>query len=624
MKKEPKSKMFKYSRFNGSLEISDPDTISNVKIEQEREIIENQRLGSYDINGKYSISKDIVSDLLKLPKNISSVKAQDPLRGKKDVYRLTAKLPGFDRLEYLLEIDGQFADVYLLEKAYKEGGNYFDTHEVHLKSILVSQENDLTKIMKSLKINTDTDDGGREIEETEIIDLLLRKIYLQSIAQKLKEQSIGAEREVFEDIMTTLKNSGAYGEKILATFVARLDTRKSILAAKGTPEYNKALNDVMMSSIYLQTTDEDLKNSKTKQIYDNITSLRQQTIEPIMQEAKDSITATAVKGKFVERYKQDISKEEMQTRFERLSSTRMVDNEANQTEPTRTPVIDVQTKPNRESRADRIRDYLDKKERLQSQEESLSAINETNQNDRNATTTNRVEGPAPEIVDKRKGRVLEEAGFVGATSKLKGKGLDAPTVEAPTLKAGRSPSRSGTLEQKPTNRVDQNTVANPEHNGAYPNETPTILRDSTQPYVEPRIVETQGRVLTGRSGINQEMPGQDREDATASDKELAVARIVERARDLAQARAEGQSQVGTDPEIQKPQPVIEIQPIIEKKPEEMQEAVCTQGLNNSLVDEFGGIVDGLNVGGVEIDKKLSAERSTERSAEIVAENAQSL
>lgn len=447
LKKEPKRKTSKYSRFNGSLEISDPDTISNVKIEQEREIIENQRLGSYDFNGKYSIPKEIIGDLLKLPKQILSVKAQDPLRGKKDVYRLTAKLPGFDKLDFLLEVDNQFADIYLLEKAYKEGGNYFDTHEVHLKSVLISEENSIEKIMKNLKINTDTDDGGRKIDESEIIDLLLRKIYLQSVAQKLKEKSIGAEREVFEDVMATLKSSGAYGEKILATFVARLDTRQSILSAKGTPEYNRALNDVMMSSIYLQTTDENLKDPKIKAIYDKIVTLRQQTIEPIMQEAKDSITATAIKGRFVEKYKQDIPKEEMQAHFETLASTRMVDNESSQVVERESvapaPVVE------RESKADRIKEYLDKREQTQAQEQGLSAVSTAEKEPTVIPTKgNRVEAPEPVVVDKRQTKPLEEAAFIGVSPAKGGNKLETPTMETPVKGAAKEVSQGNVVERQ--------------------------------------------------------------------------------------------------------------------------------------------------------------------------------
>ncbi len=319
----------KYFRYNGASFITDPIAIKNLKISQERSIIDNQKLGEYDLEGNYYISTEITKELLLLTKTISEFRANDPLKGGRDVYRLHANLPGFEKIEFLLEVDAKTATLFLLEKNFLEGGQYIETDEVFIKQFSSETELSFAEIKKLIKIDEGDNNSGRNISPEEYSHIYLRKIYLNQVANTLSEITIKTERDSFEQAIEILKKSGSYGVKVLKVFVERLNDRKDVVDNKDYMGYNKALNDILFSAIEMATSEEDLKDSKISKVHNNIIAIRNAPIKNAIEEAKGSVTPLSVKGKLFEMTKTDLPKEVVESHYTELSTLKMVNKEVN-------------------------------------------------------------------------------------------------------------------------------------------------------------------------------------------------------------------------------------------------------------------------------------------------------
>ena len=114
---------------NKGVSVSDYQAISITKLEQELDIINNGRLGNYDSQGNYFFDEDITEELINCTKYVSKYIKENPLRKGNDTYFLYTLLPGFEKLEFILEANSKSARLLLLEKVVKEGGEYFDIFE---------------------------------------------------------------------------------------------------------------------------------------------------------------------------------------------------------------------------------------------------------------------------------------------------------------------------------------------------------------------------------------------------------------------------------------------------------------------------------------------------------------
>lgn len=334
---DKKNETLKYARHNGGDIVGDRKAIENEKRNQLRDIIDNQRLGGFDSIGNYYLEDVIRDELVKMTKYVDHVNMHDPLRNDHDVHYLYANLPSFDRLEFVLEIYKNVVSLSLLEKVYREGGQYFDSYEENLTNFILDKGQDVDYIYSVLNIKK-TDRGGRAFDDG-IDNILLRKIYLRAMSEKIRETSVKLEREAFEETVAMLKGAGRYGEKVLRAFVEKLNDRQEIIENKDDPDYNKSLNDILLSAMELVTDEKDLSSSSNRQVYNKVKSFRNEKIAPVIEESKENITPNSVKGKFFEITKKDISAPEMSVIFGDLSQDTLVNKAQHRDAPA--PIKDV-------------------------------------------------------------------------------------------------------------------------------------------------------------------------------------------------------------------------------------------------------------------------------------------
>ena len=109
------------------------------------------------------------------------------------------------------------------------------------------------------------------------------------LSKELREISKFDEHEAFDKMIATLKEGGEYGVRVLREFTSRLKERPGIFEINQTEKYNKAVNEVLLSSLDIATTQEDKDNYETKQTYLNVLNARNQNIQHFLDEANAKI-----------------------------------------------------------------------------------------------------------------------------------------------------------------------------------------------------------------------------------------------------------------------------------------------------------------------------------------------
>ena len=283
---------------NKGVSVSDYQAISITKLEQELDIINNGRLGNYDSQGNYFFDEDITEELINCTKYVSKYIKENPLRKGNDTYFLYTLLPGFEKLEFILEANSKSAR----------------------KKITIDYIIDKLHI-----INVDSDDGAQRDELLYVTLILLRKIYMKNLAELILNNSIQLEREQFEKSIAALKANGEYGNRILEKFVQRLKTRQDVVNKKKSPNYNRALNEILASVIYIETKDSDLTKKANKDLYSLVTEKRINRLAPILAENKKEVSAAKVKGAYFDLTHKDLADSRVANAIANYSNNRFVD-----------------------------------------------------------------------------------------------------------------------------------------------------------------------------------------------------------------------------------------------------------------------------------------------------------
>ncbi len=283
---------FAYKRDNGE-DIVDPVAIRSCKDEQNRDIIENQRLGSYDKYGNYILIPEIRQELINIPKLVYNTREEENCK----IFDLSAKIPLFDNLYFKLKISNIEAVLYLTETITREAGEYVEVYEEIVDSLSLQEEKiPQSIIFRTFNIFDNDDDYGKEFEDFYGFEnILIRKIYLSLLAKELLEETDEEEQESFKLMLETLKNGGEYGQKVLQEFMKRLSDRKEVFDINNTGEYNRATNEILLSATDMVTTENDLKNENSKNVYLKVINIRNRNISKHIKNAQQKVDEKYVK-----------------------------------------------------------------------------------------------------------------------------------------------------------------------------------------------------------------------------------------------------------------------------------------------------------------------------------------
>ena len=288
---------FIYLRKNGE-NLSDPDIIENCKLEQNRDIIENARLGSYDKYGNYIFMPQIRFELINIPKFIYHISKQDNTK----IFDLKTIIPIFGELFFKLTVSDKEIVLYLVETVSRESGGYMEVYEEVVDAIAIGNMSKylLEDIFSMYHIyENDEDEDKKTFFIFDYINLLTRKIYLTLLSKELNEEMQNDEHDIFNSMISILKDGEEYGKKVLSEFMVRLKDRPEIFEMESTQKYNKAVNEVLLSALDIVTTQEDKEKPKSKEIYLNVLNARNKNVSRYIENSHKKVE---------KEYVQDIAK----------------------------------------------------------------------------------------------------------------------------------------------------------------------------------------------------------------------------------------------------------------------------------------------------------------------------
>ena len=273
-----------YKRKNGENIVNDPETVKSCKNEQSRDIINNARLGSYDKFGNYIIIPDIKRELIGIPKIVYNVKHEKDLV----TYEMRGSIPIFGDLFFKLTFANEEAVLYLIETVKREANGYQETYDEVVDSC-VSGKYGLPQeiIFKNYNIKESPIDLGKTLYDYS--NILTRKVYLSLLSKELNKISLVDERAAFDKMVKTLKAGGEYGKKVLGEFFERLKNRPGIFEIEKSDKYNKAINEVLLSSLDIATTKEDKEDFSKRETYLQVLNARNENINEYIDEANRRI-----------------------------------------------------------------------------------------------------------------------------------------------------------------------------------------------------------------------------------------------------------------------------------------------------------------------------------------------
>ena len=360
-----------YKRRNGEDLVNDPEAIRSCKNEQNRDVIDNARLGSYDKYGNYVIIPDIKRELIAMPKLIYST--NHTATGV--VYDLKATVPIFGDIFFKLSIGKNEAVLSLTESVNREAGGYLEVYDEPIDSFALGKDRlPESIIFRTFHITERPDDFGKR-ETYEYNNILTRKVYLNLLSKELRKTSVLDEKQAFDSMVSTLKSGGEYGKRVLTEFVDRLKERPAVFEIANTEHYNKAVNEVLLSALDIATTDEDKQNPENKSTYLQVLNARNANIDKDLKIATDRVNEQYVKGivtKATQEFNGELEKKEdeldaAEEFYARVSGQKRVS--TNRKRNLEKPILkqgkeskDEQDKENKpKSKEDKVKAILDKK-----------------------------------------------------------------------------------------------------------------------------------------------------------------------------------------------------------------------------------------------------------------------
>ena len=285
---EKKEEQKEYIRQNGE-NLTNKQAIESCKHEQNRDIIDNCRLGSYDRFGNYIIVPAIREELLSMPKIIYAQQKQK----EKLIFDIKSLIPLFGDIFFKLVITKEEVTFFLVETVRREAGDYVEVYEELLDNSPLSKDEEvpLSLILRTYNIykEDDEDYGKRMFSAFDFMNILTRKVYLSLLSKELYDIAEFDDKKAFEEMIDILKNSGEYGERVLDVFAERLKARPEIYDLTSSKQYNKAVLEILLSSIDIATTQEDKENFEIREIYFKLLGVRNRNIEQYLRDANQNI-----------------------------------------------------------------------------------------------------------------------------------------------------------------------------------------------------------------------------------------------------------------------------------------------------------------------------------------------
>ncbi len=231
---------------------------------------------------------------------------------KKDetIFETRGTIPIFGDLFFNLKITKKEVVLYVVETVRREANGYLEIYEEPIDAISCELEQIPQEVIfRNYNIKQTAVDNEKDTNIYQFSNILTRKVYLTLLSKELKKTSSLNEKQAFDKMVTILKESGEYGKKVLHEFVERLKDRPAVFEIEKTEKYNKSINEILLSSLDVVTTEEDKQKPEIKKAYIAVLNVRNENIKEDLKKATQNIEET-----FVYKVVESATKEYKETR----------------------------------------------------------------------------------------------------------------------------------------------------------------------------------------------------------------------------------------------------------------------------------------------------------------------
>ena len=237
-------------------------------------------LGEYNQNDKYIISQDVVQELVKSNKILTSYKEDEAkCEATFGDVKLNFKIKFFDDLS-----EGKrYASLYVQEQ-FTHLGKKVDVETFLVNFSDLNNNEYFSKLKDALKLNTKDEGEGKDISNSgEVIGKIVKD--KKSKAKMLNLELMMANRKYIQDVVSVLKKAGPYGTKVQKMLKDKL---ANIPVDKNDPNYWAKVKEILDE--LLEETKEECPDEVRKRLelvnqnYIQLFMFKEKNIKPVVQQ----------------------------------------------------------------------------------------------------------------------------------------------------------------------------------------------------------------------------------------------------------------------------------------------------------------------------------------------------
>ena len=280
------------------------DLLKQYHEQSSRHYMDIGRIGYHDEYGRYKIDNYTVRELKVVPKLIISVLKSAMNRAGKDVYKLRTYMSKFGQLNFLLTVDSNCSELFLIENVYISNLNHREDYETLIWRMNHQNENPvpLKQIFYEYGIKANPDDYGKSWKngDVKINNIIVSKSKAALSVKIANEVGNAVNKKVLVASLNNLNASGKYGEKITKNYREEVAKKKEITNLANSQKLENTLNQVLIKTIDQKTEKKDLKNRSNAQTYKNVVDVQFSASKEVAEGVEQEAEKTSLNG-FIEK-----------------------------------------------------------------------------------------------------------------------------------------------------------------------------------------------------------------------------------------------------------------------------------------------------------------------------------
>lgn len=264
------------------------------------------RIGYHDEYGRYIIDNYTQQELIVVPKLIIRVTEKAIDRAGKDVYQLRTYMSKFGQLNFVLTVDKDKAELFLVENIYVENINHKEDYETLLFRLSYYNQKPvpIKEIFYKFGIKANPDDYGKSWKEDEISinNIIVSKAKAEMTKALANKLASGINQKALVASLNYLNKEGEYGKKITSAYSQKVATQKEINKLATSPKLENTLNNVLLKTLEQQTTKKDLTDNTNFRVYKKVLDIQMSCPNQLAQEVNEANSKQNLKHFLLEVY----------------------------------------------------------------------------------------------------------------------------------------------------------------------------------------------------------------------------------------------------------------------------------------------------------------------------------